>query len=140
MESGSAGEPVIVLAVGSERAVQELRRILGHSRWTLLEADSVAQAAAILRERPSVVLICEAVLADGTWKELLDHTLAFDPPPPLMVTATHADDRLWMEVLNCGGYNVLAQPLNERELFDSVSLAWRHRKDRPPLRLGATGS
>ena len=100
----------------------------------------MAQAAAILRAQPSVVLICEAVLADGTWKELLDHTLALDPPPPLMVTATHADDQLWMEVLNCGGYNVLAQPLNERELFDSVSLAWRHRKDRPPLGLRATGS
>jgi hypothetical protein len=45
-------------------------------------------------------------------------------PPLLVVTSRIADDRLWSEVLNLGGYNVLAKPLNMKEVFHVVGLAW----------------
>jgi hypothetical protein len=35
-----------------------------------------------------------------------------------------------MEVLNRGGYNLLAIPLDERELFRVVSMAWLNLRDR----------
>jgi FixJ family two-component response regulator len=47
----------------------------------------------------------------------------------VIVAAHHADDRLWMEVLNLGGYNVLAKPLLEQEVFRMISNAWLHRND-----------
>jgi hypothetical protein len=36
-------------------------------------------------------------------------------PPLLVVTSRLADDRLWWEALNLGGYNVLAKPLNMKK-------------------------
>jgi FixJ family two-component response regulator len=95
---------------------------------------------AALDEQPAVVLICEAVLPDGSWRELLDHTLRLPLPPPLIVVAPHADDRLWMDVLNCGGYNLLAIPLEEREVFRLVSMAWRHLRDRAQRRVRMAGT
>jgi hypothetical protein len=41
-----------------------------------------------------------------------------------------ADERLWSEVLNLGGYNVLAKPLNMKEVFHVVGLAWMLWKQR----------
>jgi DNA-binding NtrC family response regulator len=116
--------------VASPSGMDQLRRILGHSRWDLREAPTVSAAGALLHEQPGVVLMCEAVLPDGDWKELLRHTLRLPLPPPVIVVARQADDYLWMDVLNSGGYNLLAIPLDEREVFRLVSLAWRHLRDR----------
>jgi len=128
------GAPVTVLAVAAESDRAALRRMIEHSRWTLMEASTVAEAAATLNECPSVVLICDTVLPDGTWIHLLEQTQNLPAPPPVIVTARQADDDFWMQVLNRGGYNVLGKPFSEREVFEMVSVAWRHRKDRVQAR------
>jgi len=119
--------------------MEQLRRILGHSRWTLREAATLAAARTSLDEQPAVVVMCEADLPDGDWKELLDHTERLPLPPPVIVGARQADDYLWMEVLNSGGYNLLATPLEEREVFRMVSMAWLHLRNRPQ-RVRAAGT
>ena len=124
------GVPVTVLAVAPEPERAALRRMLEHSRWTLLEASTLQEAAATLRQGLSVILICEAELPDGTWVELLNHVQSLSSPPPVIVTARQADDDLWMQVLNRGGYNVLGKPFSERDVFEMISVAWRHRKNR----------
>ena len=129
-----SGAQVTVLAVAPEPERAELRRMLEHSRWTLMEASTVAEAAATLRERLSVVLICDAILPDGTWVELLRLAQNLPSPPPVIVAARGADDELWMQVLNRGGYNVLGKPFSEQEVFEMVSVAWRHRKNRLHVR------
>lgn len=128
-QSASAGEPVTVLTVAARGDLARLDSILGHSRWTLLGAATLTEARALLRRLPSVVLICEAVLPDGTWRDLLQYTLHLPVPPPVIVTADQADDYLWMEVLNGGGYNVLGKPFSEQEVYRMVSTAWLHRLD-----------
>ena len=116
--------------MASSRSLEVLRQIIGHSRWTLLEANTLAEASAILGEDAGVVVLCESGLPDGTWRELLDHTTGLPQPPPLIVAASHADDYLWMEVLNSGGYNVIAKPFEEQEVFQVLSMAWLHRRER----------
>ena len=131
------GAPVTVLAVAAESDRAALRRMIEHSRWTLMEASTVAEAAATLKQCPSVVLICDTALPDGTWVELLEQTQSLAAPPPVIVAARQADDDFWMQVLNRGGYNVLGKPFSEREVFEMISVAWRHRKDR--IQVSAAG-
>jgi FixJ family two-component response regulator len=40
-----------------------------------------------------------------------------------------ADDRLWAEVLNMGGYDLLMKPFDEREVLHAASMACRHCED-----------
>ena len=47
-------------------------------------------------------------------------------PPKLIVTCRLADERLWAEVLNLGGFDVLAQPFYAREVVRSVNSACSH--------------
>ncbi len=124
------GTQVTVLAVAPEPERAALRRMLEHSRWTLVEASTIAEAMATLDEHLAVVLICDSELPDGTWLELLEQAQNLPAPPPVIVTARQADDDFWMQVLNRGGYNVLGKPFSERDVFEMVSVAWRHRKDR----------
>jgi DNA-binding response OmpR family regulator len=77
------------------------------------------------RTHPRVV-VCERDLPDGSWKDVLDLTLALCNRPPVIVTSRLADECLWAEVLNLGGYDVLAKPLDEREVYRAVQLAWEH--------------
>ncbi len=44
-------------------------------------------------------------------------------PPALIVTSPAAGPRLWAEVLNLGGYDVLAQPFSTEEVLWSVQQA-----------------
>jgi len=39
-----------------------------------------------------------------------------------------ADEVLWAEVLNLGGYDVLAKPFNSNEFIRVISMAWRRSK------------
>ncbi len=63
-------------------------------------------------DRPDIdVVITERDLPDGCWTDVLDVVSARPKPPVLIVTSRLSDERLWAEVLNRGGYDVLAQPL-----------------------------
>lgn len=62
------------------------------------------------------MIVCDRRLTDGSWRDLLVSIAKLHDPPPLIVTARHADERLWAEVLNLGGYDVLAKPLDALEV------------------------
>ena len=106
-----------------------LTQILRHSKWKYFVARSRAEALTLLRDDTIPVLICEAGLGDGTWRDLLEDTTRLAHVPLMIVTSRLADDLLWAEVLNLGGYNVLAQPFDSREVFRVVGNAWLHWKN-----------
>ena len=70
-------------------------------------------------------LFCAStILSPGSWKELLDFAERLPAPPPVIVTSRLADERMWAEVLNLGGYDVLARPFNSEEVIRTVTSAW----------------
>jgi DNA-binding response OmpR family regulator len=69
------------------------------------------------------VVVCERDLRDGTWRDVLNLSLALRPAPPVIVTSRLADDRLWAEVLNLGGYDVLMKPLDTDEVLRTLTMA-----------------
>src|SRR5687767_9312902 len=84
-------------------------------QWELHSVQSLAQALEFLRNRPAEVVICERDLIPGTWRDLLETVQRSDAPPLVIVTSRLADEYLWAEVLNLGGYDVLAKPFDMEE-------------------------
>ena len=70
------------------------------------------------------VVICERDLPDGNWRDVLEVTASLPHPPPVIVISRLADEYLWSEVLNLGGYDLLAKPLDKQELSRTLKLAW----------------
>jgi len=84
------------------------------------------------------VVICEAELEVGTWIDVLDLCDVYGSPN-LIVTSRLADETLWSEVLHRGGFDVLAQPLDDAEV-DRVIVLAHEAYHRRRATVGATAS
>jgi DNA-binding NtrC family response regulator len=84
---------------------------------------SCRQALLYVEDHSVQVIVAEADLPDGNWKDLLDIAANLPDPPQLIVFSHIADDILWAEVLNLGGYDVLPVPFAADEVLRTISLA-----------------
>jgi DNA-binding NtrC family response regulator len=104
-----------------------LERIIAHSNWKLLKTKNLfAAQAVLLQSREISVVLCDSNLVQGSWLDLLKHMQSLQHPPALIVASRLADERLWAEVLNLGGWDVLAKPFEPPEVLRSVKSAWEH--------------
>jgi DNA-binding response OmpR family regulator len=130
-DGGDSENRITVLVVSpNEEDRRSLRAIFGHSNWSLFTTGTVAETLNFLKHHVIPVILCERDLPDGGWKQLLAALVGCDHAPHLVVAARLADERLWAEVLNLGGYDVLLKPFCSREVFRVLSMAWRDWSDR----------
>lgn len=91
----------------------------------------MAETLRFLEGQDVSVIVCERDLPDGSWKDMLQAIGVHEHAPHLIVVSALADECLWSEVLNLGGYDVLLKPLNSSELFrvlSSAARSWRERR------------
>ncbi len=121
-----AAETVLVVSSSLNR-IAALSGILesGPTPVAVLHSQDCEQASGFLADSRVPVVICEALLPDGTWKDLLSRMTSPNASPLLVVTSDVADECLWAEVLNLGGYDVLAQPFDPEEVTRVVGSALR---------------
>ena len=98
--------------------------------WRVLSAESMRDAAKLLQARPVGVVLTEHDLEDGTWSDLLDLAASAPWSPPVVVVSRHADEAMWAQVLNLGGYDVLMKPFDATEVRRVVGMAVRRRMSR----------
>jgi len=118
------GLEVVVVSPLESEAVP-LRRVLGHPQSLVTWFQTCRAALTFLREHPVGVVVSHTQLADGCWKDLLGALSRFTPPPNLIVLSRLADEGLWAEVLNLGGYDVLLTPFEREEALRVCQGAWR---------------
>src|SRR5215510_13553382 len=87
-----------------------LNRMIDHKLWQLFTANTCRTGIRRLQKEVEVVF-CECSLPDGSWKDVLNRIAFMVKQPQLVVTSRLADAYLWSEVLNLGGFDVLAKPL-----------------------------
>lgn len=118
---------VCVLAIcPSKTDHTALAHIFGHTAWEFDSASNLTEATLKLTNSSASVLLCEERLPDGTWKDLLAHTRTMPSPPVVIVVSRRADDELWAEALKLNAYDVLAKPFQQREVINTIGLAWRY--------------
>jgi DNA-binding response OmpR family regulator len=114
----------VLLVCASPDAGNKLADMLRQDSWKVYPAESCREARHHLSELSAPVVICESHLPDGSWKDLLEDGR------PLIVTDRAADEALWAEVLNLGGFDVLAQPFDPTEVSRVVASAGRSDRTR----------
>lgn len=126
-----AGRPqtsVVLLISPPDEDHNRYRQILDGFDWAVRGVSTCREAMAVMSENQTDVVICEQDLPDGNWKDVLKALTALSYPPALIVTSRLADELLWAEVLNLGGYDVLAKPPNAMEVFWAVISARDNRE------------
>lgn len=90
-----------------------------------VEANSAVEAdRAITEVTAATGNSTECKLPDGNWLEILDQISGRTEKCFLIVTSRLADASLWAEVLNLGGYDLLAKPFNRQEVRHVLTSAW----------------
>jgi DNA-binding response OmpR family regulator len=138
-ERGADDEPDSrILLVG---AVEDdgdcVARFFDQFPWPIQRVRSCQEAQPLIGQHLTRVVVCERDLSDGNWKDVLEIATTREDPPVVIVTFRLADEHLWAEVLNLGGYDVLAKPLDPTEVHRTINLAWQHwasRRDMPGFR------
>jgi DNA-binding response OmpR family regulator len=119
-------EKVSILVISPDPEDQTaLRRILHHSNWSISHCGSAADALEQVPSAVPAVILCERDLPDGNWKTVLAACENRPDSPLLLVTSKTADENLWAEVLNLGGYDVLMKPFELGEVTRVIGMAWR---------------
>ena len=101
-----------------------LRRMFDDANWRLFTAHTCKEGMAQLDHEQIPIVICEAQLADGSWKDLLSRLAPILEPPRVIVASDRADERLWSEVLNLGGFDLVATPFRQVEVGYAIGSAW----------------
>jgi DNA-binding response OmpR family regulator len=118
----------VLLVSSNEEDHASVRSILAHSGLKLSFTRSFQEARAILLDRSVGVVISSGQSGDGYgWKDLLRELQDNAAATRLVVADRLADEALWAEVLNFGGYDLLLKPFNPTELFRVVDMACRTR-------------
>jgi len=91
------------------------------------------QALSLIRQLTPAVVMCERDLPDGNWRTILATCEVQQKPPILVVVSRHADENLWAEVLNLGGYDVILKPFDRWEVTRVVASSCRYWAADGPL-------
>ncbi len=120
-------ENITLLAVSADQSdYQSLCSILEEDHWTVHRASSCSEALQLMRRSSPTVIACDHQLPDGNWKDLFNGVCELADPPPVIVVSRHADESLWAEVLNLGGYDVVAKPFDKNEVSRVFRMAFRY--------------
>jgi DNA-binding response OmpR family regulator len=94
------------------------------ANWKLFTARGCKDGMAQLDREQIPIVICEAQLPDGSWKDVLSRLAPILKPPLLLVASHQANEPLWSEVLNLGGFDLLATPFRQVEVGYAIGSAW----------------
>jgi DNA-binding NtrC family response regulator len=117
-----------ILVISSLEDFLLLDRMLGCPSCKLLGVRTCRDACHILLHSFVPVVISDRNLPDGCWKHVLCAAESSEYPAHLVVASQLVDGRLWAEVLNLGGYDVLAKPFEATEVTRVVESAVRNWK------------
>ena|SRR5579884_2215207 len=115
---------ITVVYVGPASPLQQIAEQAG---WRL-EVCRTWKGALDAAERlgATVVIYDRDANPDG-WQKALRRTLHLSARPSFLLVSRFADERMWAELLDNGGYDLLTAPLEAHEVVRTVDAAHGHR-------------
>jgi len=104
-------EPFAVLLVMGPDRLPHLMRALQPMDADVVTAATCDEALEVFRRDGRVrVLVTAPSLPDAAWRDLLHAAREIRPEAKVVVCSPLGDARLWIDVLEAGGFDVLAEP------------------------------
>lgn len=103
-----------------------VREILRAPLWQVHTFFTGREGFAFLRKHDDIsVVICENELPDGEWSHFLSQMEVLPAKPTFIVCLRLGDERLWVEALNLGAFDLLlAAPFEIEEVIRVTESAW----------------
>ena len=135
--SGAPTEPVLppVLAITVSAGDHTFYTGLRERReWDIVITQTVPEALSLLALHAFPIVLCDRDLPGWDWREALTRIVERSPGSCFLLTSRVSDEFLWREVVMLGGYDVVARPLTEHAVTQTLQRAMYYCKTelRPP--------
>jgi CheY-like chemotaxis protein len=108
------------------------RSLRAQGEWDMVITQSVPDALGLLTTEAFPIVLCDRDLPGWDWREVLTRIVESSPRSCFLLTSRVSDEYLWREVVMHGGYDVVAKPLADRIVIQSLQRAWYYWKTEPP--------
>lgn len=119
-----ASRDSVIVVVPSDREYRLIEDWLFAEGIEALPASCLLQAVLQQVTTPASVILYDTD-APESWQEALEHFLYLRPTSRVVLLSRLADEEMWMQVLDCGGYDLLMKPSRAREICAVVRDALR---------------
>ena len=115
----------ILLVHPSEQDRTTLQTILEKSRWNVAEVEDCGEARTYLKQNRVHMVFYNCDEAGADWRDFARQITGLSPAPLFIAASRLADENLWAETLDLGGYDLLASPLDCGEARRTIYSAWQ---------------
>ena len=107
-----------ILLVMPQAHRDRMMRFLSDHGIEFFQAEGVGEAQAKLAGPLKYNLaFVDAELPDGSWRDLLQFVVASRTNCEMVVCSRIGDERLWAEVIQCGAFDLLPEPMERQEIL-----------------------
>ena len=106
----------ILLVLPPQRRSPLLKVLDGKELQIFLASDFHEAQQKISGPTSYDLLLADAELPDGSWRDLLQLLLELKSTSEMIVCSRCGDEGLWAEVLQCGAYDLLVEPYERQEV------------------------
>ena len=108
------------------------RSLRARGEWDMVITQSVPEALRLLTTQAFPIVLCDRDLPGWDWREVLARMVESSPRICFLLTSRVSDEYLWREVVMHGGYDVVAKPLEDSVVSQTLQRAWYYWKAEPP--------
>lgn len=112
---------------------RNLQAILKGTPWDMVEVGDRAGAVEALQRSAFPIVLYDRDLAGGAWQDGLQMLLAACGRACVILLSSVADEYLWNEVVQGGGFDVLTRPFRKEQVVATLDFAYTHWKTRWPV-------
>jgi DNA-binding NtrC family response regulator len=113
-----------ILLVMPQGRRDRLLRFLPEAGIDVVAVDSAKEARKLLAEQGKYDLaFVDSELPDGSWRDVLEFIVASKTGCEMVVCSRCGDERLWAEVIQCGAFDLVPEPLEQQEILRIIRSA-----------------
>jgi DNA-binding NtrC family response regulator len=116
----------VLLASGRDEDYQTLQALLKDTKWSVARALSRNDASRFCEGAVNPVVLVDRHFQGAHWQSTVASILGPDASTCVILISDVSDPYLWNELVQQGGFDVLARPFERPELLRTLAFAQRH--------------
>jgi len=116
------------LLIATSRAddMSELKNLLRETEWELIGVSDLEHAAAALAAAKLPILLFDRDSAGAGWPAAIKQLIETRRSACVVLLSNVCDQYLWDEVVQHGGFDVLARPFRKERVLSTLTFAAMH--------------
>ena len=118
----------VLLASERDDDHQTLQALLHDTKWTVARALSWGEASSFCGRAVKPVVLVDRHFQGSDWRFTVSSLVNLEANSCLILLSDVSDPYLWNEVVQHGGFDVLARPFERSEVLRTLAFAQKHRE------------